>query len=206
MHRLLTLLLFVAAMTPAPVRAGHLAEDDDAEGAEVRPFQHEDGSRPGPGIPAGDAALKVPPVFEELFPIRVKKLRDLSSTHPDVYRRALRRMHHVAVELRDLKVTNLEEFNRRMDALRLEGHAESVAAKLRLSRDAGEQGVLEREIRTTLEKLFDKKEESQRAHVARMEHEVTVLRKKLATKHALRDKAIAKRLAELKEEDEDLDF
>ena len=189
----------------APLWADHALDDDDVETADARPFQHDAGHPAGKEAPDA-ASLTVPPVFEELFPIRVKKLRDLSSTHPEVYRRALRRMHHMASELRDLKLTNMEEFTRRMDALRLEGHAEQIAAKFRESKDPSEQGVLEHEMRTTLEKLFDKKEETQRAHVARMEHEVIALKKKLAAKHALRDKAITKRLAELKEEDEDLDF
>lgn len=205
MHRFLILWLVAAAATlaPPPARADRLADDDDAETGDVRPFQHDDAPRAGAMAPS---PLTVPRVFEELFPVRVGKLRALSSTHPEVFRRAVRRMNRVAGELADLKLTNLEEFTRRMDALRLEGHAEQVAAKYRQSRDAAERGVLEHEIRTTLEKLFDKKEETQRAHVARMEREVAALRKKLADKHALRDKAIGKRLAELKEEDEDLDF
>lgn len=202
MHRLLILSL-CCAVVAAPARADHLADEDDGD---ARPFHHTDGARPGPGPAESAAALTVPPVFEELFPVRVKKLHDLSSTHPEIYRRALRRMHRVAAELHDLKLTHMEEFSRRMDTLRLEGHAESVAAKYRLAKDAAEQAVLEREMRATLEKLFDKKEDSQRAHVKRMEQEVLVLKKKLAAKHTRRDKAIAKRLAELKEEDEDLDF
>lgn len=205
MHRLLILTLVAATTLLLPAPSVRAADDDDAAAGDVRPFQHDDTTRTA-AERADDASLTVPPVFEELFPFRVKKLHDLASTHPEVFRRAVRRMHRVAAELRDLKLTNLEEFTRRMDTLRLEGHAEQIAAKYRASRDAGEKAALEREINTTLEKLFDKKEETQRAHLARMEQEVAALQKKLAAKHALREKAIAKRLVELKEEDEDLDF
>jgi hypothetical protein len=207
MRRLLILSWLAAAaviLTPPGLARADRLTDDDEEAGDARPFQHNDAMRPSPA--SGAEALVVPPVFEQLFPSRVKKLHDLASTHPEVYRRALRRMHRVADELRDLKLTDMEEFTRRMDALRLEGHAEQLAVKYRESKDAAEKSVIENEMRITLQKQFDKKEESQRAHVARMEREVATLRKKLQAKHDRRDKAIAKRLAELKEEDEDLDF
>jgi len=146
----------------------------------------------------------IPPMFREMFPHRVSALERMARERPEEYRMTCRHLHRMAQELNELKGRDQEEYDRRVEILKTEQDVDGLAEKYRVSQGA-EGEKIAADLRGKLEKLFDLKEKSQRAHLARMESHLKEMRDKLDKRHKNKSLIIEKRLNDLKT-DTDLEF
>jgi hypothetical protein len=153
---------------------------------------------------AANEPAGVPPMFKEMFPHRAEALEKMSREKPEEYRMTCHHLYRMARELEDLKGRDQEEYNRRLEILKAEQDVDSLAEKYRATQGT-EGDKIARELRPKLEKLFDLKEKSQRAHLGRMESHLKEMRDKLDKRHKSRNQIIDKRLGDLKA-DTDLEF
>jgi len=108
-------------------------------------------------------------------------------------------------EMKEFQASEMEEFRRRVDLIRLEDEVEKLGDACRREKDEGKKNELRKELSGRLETLFDKKEEAARMHIARMEQDIKQLEGQLDGRRRNRAKIIEKRLQELTEGD-DLEF
>lgn len=140
---------------------------------------------------------RVPALFRELSPHRAARLEKMRKENPDRFRRILRGMGRKIRELERLRRKDAEEFNRRTSIMRLEDSAARIADELRRAADSEAKSRFQWELQTVLEKLFDKKEDAQRARLKRMEKDLQELKERLDDRRRRRKELIEKRMEEL---------
>ncbi len=162
---------------------------------------------PGPDASMNEDTrhMEIPPMFRRMAPHKAMKLEHMRSHNPDHFRQALHRLQRMEREMKGFQASDMEEFRRRADLIRLEDEVEKLGDACRREKDEGKKNELRKELAGRLETLFDKKEEAARMHIERMEQDIKQLEGQLDNRRANRAKIIEKRLRELTEGD-DLEF
>ena len=204
MRRLLSLTLaalLASLMSTSFATADGLDKDEPGD----RRVRHAQWRKHKPPRHQPEEPAKIPIMFQEISPHRAKKIQGMASRHPEEHRRIVRRLHRMAREMEELQLFNMEEFERRIEMMKMEDQVDELADRLREAKNDKEQNNIKQELGKKLAELFDHKEAAQRARIARMEKEIKELKVKLDRRHRMRSKIIEKRLNELKG-DEDLEF
>jgi len=177
------------------------------EGDDIPGYQSTVGGNlaPGRGDLEGDART-IPAFFEELFPERAKHLREMQGKDPGTFRRMVWHVRRLSRELMQIKRTDMEEFEQRVKIVGLEGEMEMQAMKLKVTSDEKERTAIEKDLRKTVGALFDAKESVQRRHIKRMEKDMADLKAKLEKRRKSREKIIDKKVEELKQEHDEMEF
>ena len=144
--------------------------------------------------------------LKEFDPERLKKLQHLERENPELFERVLQDAQHRLMQLKELKERDPARFEQVMQEQQMERSVRELARKYRESQTSEEKETVRKQMKETLDKIFDLKESQREAEVKKLEEEVNKLKEKMKKRKTNKDKIIDRRIKILtgEEEEEDL--
>ena len=134
-----------------------------------------------------------------------EELDVIKSVNKEKYFEFLRQSQYKNIAVPFLVKREKATWEREQKIFEAEVKAEALAAKYSKARQ-GEKENIKRNLREELKTLFDKKEERRREEVAELENQLQELRKSLEVRQKNKNQIIERRIQELLEEDEYLEW
>jgi len=135
-----------------------------------------------------------------------EQLRIIKQNDTNKYYRLLRESQFKNMNFPFLSKEKKEEHNREQEIFKLEIATEALAAKHQNAKSQNEKRILKSKLEKTLSKLFDLKEESRKKEVKELEEELRKLKKSLNIRMQNKDEIVKRRLLELLNEDDYLEW
>jgi hypothetical protein len=138
-------------------------------------------------------------MFRIYSPYRAEKLEKEARRNPAKYQSLARHIGTRMREMERLRRTDMAEYRRQMEIMRLEDRIEKLTDEGRAARSPRDRERIREELARHLEELFDRKEEAQRARIERMDKELGRMKDKLDRRRQNRPQLIKRRLHQLTE-------
>lgn len=134
-----------------------------------------------------------------------KELEVIKNVNKEKYIEFLRQSQYKNIAVPFMEKREKETWEREQKIFEAEIKAEALAAKYSKARQA-EKEKIKRDLKEELKTLFDKKEERRREEVAELEIQLHELKKSLEVRQKNKNQIIERRILELLEEDEYLEW
>jgi hypothetical protein len=136
----------------------------------------------------------------------IKRVMKMQINHPLMYQRELQRAFREKRRMKSLKILDPERYKKLIRRRELTKESFELAKKYREAESEREKGAIKKQMKSTMSELFEIREEEKTKRIEELEKELAKLKKTIKKRKQNKNKIIEKRMKQLIEKEEDLEW